>query len=111
MAGKMINESKEARRCDHNAKRTKSIPAIHHPANKIPIKVQGADGHMYVMLIDSDLFTKPPNPSTADFTAIAAISDSAIPSDSMPTTASLTQIEELEYSGWISVEETQTTIN
>ena len=86
MAGKTIEESKAARKLALEKKT---------PGLKIPIMVKDINGHMFTVMVDSgaDVSTPP----RSEFAGLA--------SDPIPTAT----IDEVEYDGWVVIEEEATT--
>ena len=104
MAGKTIEDSKLARRWDHDQKlgRTTPIPT-HPPKGKVSVKVQGVDGHAYFMSVDAEQLTAPLNPPDPAFAGIAELPE--LPSDPLPGSTPECLLDDIEYLGWLAVEE------
>ena len=99
MAGRSIDESKQARRHDRELKNEKKgAPMNPQPKGKVSVKVQGADGHAYFMLVDAEDLVMPTPITATEFAGIATISET-------PSTSGTAEIEEIEYAGWLAVEE------
>ena len=93
MAGKTIEESKQACHRDQDAGH-KILPmptSSQLPWNKVSVKIQGADGHASYMLINAQHLTSPTAPLTTTF------SNTAAPSSTIPVPT--TQIDTAEYHG------------
>ena len=91
---------------------TRMLQKLNHPHHlhnqKVPVKVQGADRLAYYMMINPESLTKTPASPSIDFAGFTTIPDPsiAIPSDPIPATATaLVHTENLEYVGWIAMEE------
>jgi hypothetical protein len=89
MAGKSIEESKAARKLMLDKKRSGIA------ATKVPVTVKDVNGRAFTVLVDPDpLPSPPPHP---EFAGLAH--------DPLPAAS----IEEIEYEGWMAVEEEPTT--
>jgi len=103
-AGKTIEDSKLAHCRDHDLKLGKIVsPPAQPPKGKVSVKVQGTDGHAYFMSIDAEHLTAPPGVPNGAFACIAELT--TLPSDPIPDSPIHAQLETLEYSGWMAVEE------
>jgi Reverse transcriptase (RNA-dependent DNA polymerase)/GAG-pre-integrase domain/gag-polypeptide of LTR copia-type len=95
MAGKTIEESKEARRKDKESKAGKSV-ATPSPStsSRVRISVKGSDGRAYVMLADPSSITpatETSNQEPKEFAGIASIQPESIP------------LECIEYHGFMAL--------
>jgi hypothetical protein len=74
---------------------------------KVPIKLQGADGCIYVVNMDSSAFSSSEGPTTN----LATFSPPAPPSQppSIPSSSLALAHDVVEYDGWIVIEEELTT--
>jgi hypothetical protein len=106
MAGKTIDESKQARRRDQGEGKVASMPA---PAATVPqkgkvsVKVHGADGRAYFMTVDAEDLTAPTIDPKMEFAGIAAVH--SIPSDPVPQPDFFEHPDAAEYLGWLAIEE------
>ena len=106
MAGKTIDESKEARRKEKDAKSGSATPSHSTPSTsstRVPVSVKGQDGRAYLMLMDPSSLT-PVVDSTqkpSEFAGIASISADSISTDDIEYHGFMATIQEepIEPSG------------
>ena len=99
MAGKMIEESKEARRKDKDSKSSTPNSSGATPAassTRVPVSVKGQDGRAYLMLMDPSSLTPvvDPAPKLNEFAGIASISADSITTDDIEYHGFMASIQE-----------------
>ena len=101
MAGKTIDESKQAR---HHDLGEGTAPAVTVPQKrKVSVKVHGADGRAYFMTVNAEDLTAPAIDSKMEFVGIVAVH--SISSNPIPQPDLFEHFDAAEYSGWLAIEE------
>ena len=99
MAGKTIEESKEARRKDKDSKSgsaNSSVPASSTSPARVQVSVKGQDGRAYLMLMDPSSLTPVVNSAQKpeEFAGIASISADSISTDDIEYHGFMATIQE-----------------
>ena len=104
MAGKTIEDSKQARRCDHDAscKTNPGSLSVHSPKHKVTVNVKGTNGHVYYILVDAEHLTSLSPTMPSDFAGIAATPLTVSPA---PSSVPSSYLEEEEFVGRLATEE------
>ena len=95
MAGKTIDESKQARH--HDQGEGTALAATVPQKGKVSVKVHGADGRAYFMTVDAKDLTAPAIDPKMEFPGIAAVH--SIPSNPIPQPDLFEHPDAAEYSG------------
>ena len=104
MAGKTIDESKQARRRDQGEGTAPVVTAVTVPQKgKVSVKVHGSDGRAYFMTVNAEDLTAPAIDPKMEFAGITAVH--SIPSDPIPQPDLFEHPDTAEYSGWLAIEE------
>src|SRR5271155_17684 len=99
MAGRMIEESKEARRKDREAKasKTTTAPSAGSADSRVKVSIKGSDGRAYVLLADPSSITPvvdTTNQSPKEFAGLASITSDTLSLDNLEYHGFLAAIQE-----------------
>jgi len=96
MAGKTIEESKEARRKEKELKSTNSPSTTSKPTSRIQVSVKGQDGLTYLMLADPSSLTQVASSASPpkEFAGIASINSESISTDGIKYHGFMATIQE-----------------
>ncbi|KIJ53107.1 hypothetical protein M422DRAFT_242219 [Sphaerobolus stellatus SS14] len=111
MEGKSIEESKQARRQHRDAKKLKGTGSAPSSKGKVSVKVQGSDGHVYIMQVNSDDLVATPVPATENFAGIAEFSSLPLHNVESSITANSPDNDIIEYDGFFAMEEITTSVD
>ncbi|KAF8813094.1 hypothetical protein BYT27DRAFT_7085321, partial [Phlegmacium glaucopus] len=98
MAGKTIEESKEARRKDRESKTTVP-PAPTSGSSRVQVSVRGTDGRSYLMYTDTSSLTPltETHPTTREFAGIASTEPEQLPADDIEYYGFMAAIQEEQH--------------
>ena len=96
MAGKTIQESKDARQRDRDTARGNNTTKSHNNAGKIAVNVKDSTGKAFIIHVDPCDISTANNNTKSEFAGLASDLPEAILPDSM---------ENIEWNGWLALEE------
>ena len=96
MAGKTIQESKDAHQRDRDNARGNSATKSHNNAGKIAVNIKDSAGKAFIIRVDPCDISTPNNNTKSEFAGLALDLPEAILPDSM---------ENIEWNGWLALEE------
>ena len=96
MAGKMIQESKDARYKDRENARGNNTTKSNSNARKIPVNVKDSTGKAFIIHVDPCNISSPNNNAKPEFAGLASDLPECILPDSM---------ENMKWHGWLALEE------
>ncbi|KAF8800335.1 hypothetical protein BYT27DRAFT_7117784 [Phlegmacium glaucopus] len=117
MAGKTIEESKEARRRERDSRNAGPRTATPSPS-RVQVSVKGTDGHAYIMYTDPSFLSPVDNSMTqvsGEFAGIASIPPNSLPLDNLEYHGFMAMIQEesatMSDNPFSNTEESQTSVN
>jgi hypothetical protein len=96
MAGKTIQESKDARYKDRENARTHNTTKSNSNTRKIAVNVKDSTGKVFIIHVDPSDISTPSNNAKSEFASLASDHPESILPDSL---------ENIEWSGWLALEE------